>query len=127
VQELDDFVQPIWDENGDAWPSAFLTSIGVSSVDDDFLEVHFLPDDEAHAAFADYLRREYSPDESFAEHLPPKIDEKIRACNSIILLYGNVSPYGAVNDVLFSIATPGHPSSTTVQLLESVMYEESES
>ncbi|GIN90050.1 hypothetical protein J22TS1_11010 [Siminovitchia terrae] len=51
------------------------------------------------------------------------IIESIRAYNSIILLYGNDSPYGAVNDELFQIVKADLPAGSTANLLAGVEYE----
>ncbi|MCQ6562797.1 hypothetical protein NNL21_29415 [Paenibacillus mendelii] len=41
----------------------------------------------------------------------------VRAYNSVILLYGNDSPYGAINDELFQIVEADLPTSSSAALL----------
>ncbi|AJS58627.1 immunity 22 family protein [Paenibacillus sp. IHBB 10380] len=122
-EELEAFVETVYDDDGDALPSAFLASIGCSWIDGDFLEIHFFNNEEERMAFIEYLRLEYSPHEPFVEQLPATIDETIRAYNSIILLYGNDSPYGVINDEMFQIDEVGLPTGSSTFLLASVKYE----
>ncbi len=74
-------------------------------------------------AFIAYLRLEYSPHELFVKQLPATIDETIQAFNSIILVYGNDSPYGAINDTLFQIVDASLSTGSSAVLLTSVEYE----
>ncbi|WP_028551631.1 immunity 22 family protein [Paenibacillus sp. UNC451MF] len=122
-EELEAFVETDYDDDGDALPSAFLAGIGCSWIDEDFQELHYFNNEDERKAFIEYLRLEYSPHEPFAEQLPAKIAETIQAYNSIILLYGNNSPYGAINDELFQIVEAGLPTGSLVVLLTSVGYE----
>ncbi|UVI27744.1 immunity 22 family protein [Paenibacillus spongiae] len=121
-EELYAYVESRYDDDGDVLPSGFMASIGGSWIDDDFLEAHFLVDDVERGEFTVYLHEEYSPHELFAEQLPNAFEASIRAYNSIILLYGNDSPYGAVNEVLFAIEAVGREGSAAV-LLASIEYE----
>lgn len=123
AEELETFVETVDDDAGEALPSAFLASIGCSWIDEDFQELHFFNNEEERTAFIEYLRLEYSPHEPFVEQLPATIDETIRAYNSIILLYGNDSPYGAINDEMFQIVEAGLPIVSLVDLLARVEYE----
>lgn len=123
-KELIAFVEPAWDEDGEAQPSAFVRSIGVMSVDEDFLEAHYLGSDREREEFAGYVKEEYAPHKPFAERLPASFEADLRDCNSIILVYGNDSPYGPVNDALFQYAgsnRSAHGSQLT--LVASVEYE----
>ncbi|MFD0715613.1 immunity 22 family protein [Paenibacillus sp. GCM10027626] len=122
-EELEAFVETVYDDDGGALPSAFLVSTGYSWIDEDFLEMHFFNNAEEHIAFIQYLRSEYSPHDSFVKQLPATIDESIRAYNSIILLYGNDSPYGAINDELFQIVEADLPTGSSTILLARVEYE----
>ncbi|WP_152393230.1 immunity 22 family protein [Paenibacillus guangzhouensis] len=120
-EELEAFVGTVYDDDGDAQPSAFLASTGCSSIDEDFLEIHFVQHEEDRLAFVSYLRQDYSADESFYEHLPTSIGETLRAYNSIILVYSNDSPYGSMNEELFQITAL--PEDGAAILLASVVYE----
>ncbi|MFX3632384.1 MAG: immunity 22 family protein [Candidatus Pristimantibacillus sp.] len=121
-EELEAFVEMVDDDEGEVLPSAFLASIGCPRIDEDFQEMHFFNNEDDRMEFIQYLRLEYSEHESFVEQLPATIDETIRAYNSIILLYGNDSPYGAINDELFQIVEAGLPTGSFVDLLASVEY-----
>ncbi|GAA3413277.1 immunity 22 family protein [Paenibacillus hodogayensis] len=122
-EELEAFVESVYDDDGDALPSAFLASIGRSWIDGDFLELHVVGNEEERIAFIEYLRLEYSPHEPFVEQLPAALDETVQAYNAVILLYGNDSPYGAVNEEMFQWAEEGFPAASSVVLLASVQYE----
>ena len=120
-QKLEAFVETEYDDDGDARPSAFLASTGCSSIDEDFLEIHFVQNDEDRLDFLSYLRLDYSADESFADHLPTSIGDTFRAYNSIILVYGNDSPYGPINEELFQ--DTALPAEGAAVLLARVVYE----
>lgn len=92
-EELAVFFAAGYDKAGNAQPSAFPASIGVPSIEEDFLETHYLGSEEERAAFVQYIRQDYSPHGRLAEQLPATFDEWIRDYNSILLLYGNDSPY----------------------------------
>ncbi|WP_010268816.1 immunity 22 family protein [Paenibacillus senegalensis] len=121
-EELVAYVESAYDDDGEeVLPSAFLESIGHSSIDRDFLELHFLSNEEEHTAFIQYLKSEYSSHDSFVNLLPPTMDESIRSYNSILLLSGNDSPYGAVNEELFHIVKADLPVDAPA-LLASIEY-----
>ena len=64
-EELEAFVETVYDDDGNSLSSGFLASIGCSWIDEDFLEKHFFNNVEEHLAFIQYLRSEYSPHDSF--------------------------------------------------------------
>ncbi|MFF2889322.1 immunity 22 family protein [Paenibacillus sp. NPDC057967] len=121
--ELAAFVETLYDEDGEAQPSVFLDNIGCSWLDDDFLELHFLSDAEERAAFVSYLRSEYAPHDAFADQLPATIGEALEGYNSIILVSGSNSSYGAINEELFQIAKTGAQPGSPAVLLAAVEYE----
>jgi len=123
VEELEAFIETGYDDDGDTIPSDFLASIGCSCIDEDFLEMHFHNNEEERRAFTEYLRSGYLPDQPFAEQLPATIGETVRDYNSIILLCGSDSPYGAINEELFEIVEKDLPASSSIKLLASVVYE----
>lgn len=119
--ELGGFVQTGWDDDGEAVPSLFMRTIGTSRIDEDFMEVHYVGREYSLEAFADYLRSEYrSDDMSFAERLPANLEETLGNYNSFIVVYGNDSGYGAVNDELFTIG--GRPEGSAAALLLRVVF-----
>jgi Immunity protein 22 len=117
--ELHSYVEIEYDEDGDALLSGFMEKIGLSWVDEDFLEIHFINKMEDREEFIDYLHKHYSSHSQFVKQLPPSLNESIRAYNSIILLYGNDSPYGSINDELFQFTE----SDSSTGLIASISYE----
>ncbi len=122
-EELEAFTETLYDDEGDARPSAFLISIGCSWIDEDFQELHFFRAEEDRKSFINYLRLEYSQHQAFVEQLPAAIDEAIQAYNAIILQYGNQSPYGTINEELFRINKAGLQAVASPVLLACVEYE----
>ncbi|UQZ81139.1 hypothetical protein SK3146_00295 [Paenibacillus konkukensis] len=122
-KELNAFTETVYDDDGEALLSPFLNGIGCSWIDEDFMERHYFGDEEERTAFIEYLRSDYAPHEAFAERLPEAIGEAIRAYPSVIILYGNDSPYGAINESLLAIAEAGPPAGSAAALLAIVEYE----
>jgi hypothetical protein len=124
-EELKAFVEISYDEEDEAQaqPSEFMTSIGTSRLDNDFMETHFINDEESHQSFTNYLCYEYCSNESFPKQLPQNLGEYINKYNSIILLYGNDSPYGSVNEFLFLIEAPATPIESSAALLACIVYQ----
>ncbi|REK71933.1 immunity 22 family protein [Paenibacillus paeoniae] len=121
--ELAAFVETLYDEDGDALLSDFEDSIGSDGIDEDFMEIHHLNDEEEQLAFIQYLKSEYVPDDSFVNGLPATINESIKPYNSIILVSGSDSPYGSINEELFQFDKADVESDSPVVLLTSVEYE----
>lgn len=126
IEQLESYVLPEYDEDGEAIPSPFITALGISSIDPDFAELHVLGTEEEHSEFVDYLRQEYSPYETFAELLPKGLEKRIRLYHSMIVLYGNDSRYGTVNEELFQLASSGLPENSAGNLVASITYETEE-
>ncbi|MFD0589318.1 immunity 22 family protein [Paenibacillus sp. GCM10027627] len=122
-EELHAYVEAVYDNDGEAQPSAFLAELGYRYIDKDFLEAHFFNNEEERIAFIQYLKIDYSPHGSFGKQLPAAIDEYMRAYHSIILLYGNDSLYGAINDELFQSDQSDSLPSSLICLIASIEYE----
>lgn len=117
--ELRTFVEIEYDEDGDALLTDFMEKVGLSWIDEDFLEIHFFNNEEERKEFIDYLHHHYLSHNQFMKQLPSTLNESIHPYNSIILLYGNDSPYGSINDELFQF-TESDPS---IGLIASISYE----
>ncbi|ALS26322.1 immunity 22 family protein [Paenibacillus cisolokensis] len=122
-EELRAFVEPVSHDDGETLPSEFMTRSGIGWFDADFMETHFINSDEERRMFIAYMHRDYSPHEQFAEHLPATLYASIGLYNSIILLYGNDSPSGAVNEQLFRIARSGAAPGSSAILVAGIEYE----
>lgn len=127
-EELAAFARPGYTEDGDAIPSEFMSSTGLSWIDEDFMEVHLLPDEESREAFVQYLKQDYASDpDRFAPQVPDSLGESIAPYPSVIVLYGNDSRYGSVNEVLFSLAESGSEvGQQPVPLIAKIVYETEE-
>ncbi|GFZ92879.1 hypothetical protein GCM10008018_44140 [Paenibacillus marchantiophytorum] len=121
-EQLKEFVEIIYNEDGDARPSGIMTSIGTTRLDYDFVETHFFNDVESRQSFWDYLCYEYCSNESFSKQIPPTLNECINQFNSIILLYGNDSLYGSVNKFLFQIGGLVNPIGSSAVFLSCITY-----
>jgi len=75
--ELVDFVQDRYSEDGDLIPSTFMSAFGIAYIDYDFQEV----------LFEDGLTKEYLLQASYAKSFIGKVFDKLPAENSLILLY----------------------------------------
>lgn len=107
-EELAAFVEQGYTEDGDAIPSEFMVSTGLSWIDEDFMEIHLLPDEESRKAFVQYLKLDYVSDsERFAPQVSDSLGESMAPYPSVIVLYGNDSRYGSVNEALFSLGESG--------------------
>lgn len=126
-EELQEFIEPIFDENGDVTPSSFHTATGLDWIDEDFFEVHLLGDAEVRNEFWAYLKEEYAPEaEAFSLQLSDDLKARLEAYPSVILLYGNESPYGNINEQLFQLKEKGSEQGSPVVLLAQVIYETDE-
>ncbi|WP_289135507.1 immunity 22 family protein [uncultured Brevibacillus sp.] len=126
-EELREFIEPIFDENGDVTPSSFLTATGLNWIDEDFFEVHLLKEPEVRSEFWTYLKEEYAPEgEAFSLQLSDDLKAKLEAYPAVILLYGNESPYGNINEQLFQLTEKGAEQGSPVVLLAKIRYETSE-
>lgn len=124
-EELQPFLQPEYTEDGDVIPSGFMAAAGLDWVDEDFFEVHAVAQVEERAAFLAYLQREcVSAGESFAEKIPPNLSGEIARFPTVILLYGQVTNYGTVNEALFALTGEQHVGDGLVELLATIEYEE---
>ncbi|MGG3805049.1 hypothetical protein [Metabacillus fastidiosus] len=80
--------------------------------------------DKEQAEIIDYLNNDYSDDNEFTEQLPASLLQDISPYNSIILLYGNKSIYGSINEELFRMKKNlSLESYSDVRLVASVVYE----
>lgn len=95
-------VEGTFDSEGDYKSSAFMEAAQLTELDEDFMESHYVQAAQELAEFIVYLRHEYSSDRAFGEQLPADLDQRLASYNSFVVLYGNDSSYGAVNEVLFS-------------------------
>ncbi|XOK62277.1 immunity 22 family protein [Paenibacillus elgii] len=127
-EELAAFVELEYTEDGDVTPSEFMSSTGLSWIDEDFMEVHLLPDEESREALMQYLKQDYASDPGrFAPQVPDSLGESIAPYSSVIVLYGNDSRYGSVNEVLFSLAESGSEvRQQPVALIAKIVYETEE-
>ncbi|OPH56976.1 hypothetical protein BC351_26570 [Paenibacillus ferrarius] len=125
-EDLKSFVEISYDEDEEAQAQAqasgFMRSIGISGIDNDFMETHFINDDESRQSFSNYLYNEYCSNQSFSEQLPSNLGEYINRYNSFILLYANDSPYGSVNEFLLLMEAPVTPSGSSPVLLAYLIY-----
>lgn len=123
-EELQEFLEPLYDENGDVGPSGFLAATGLNWVDEDFFEAHVLGSEEEKMAFPTYLKEEYAPEpEVFERHLPENLTSKMSAYPSVILLYGNESGYGSINEQLFQLHEQEKSGDSPIVLLSKIVYE----
>lgn len=123
-EELQEFLEPLYDEDGDVGPSCFLTATGLNEVDEDFFEAHLLGSEEEKGSFLTYLIEEYAPErEAFKRHLPEDLAAKLTEYSSVILLYGNESGYGSINEQLFQLHEQEKVSDSPVVLLSKIVYE----
>ncbi|WP_025847957.1 immunity 22 family protein [Paenibacillus ehimensis] len=127
-EELAAFVESGYTEDGDAIPSEFVSSTGLSWIDEDFMEIHWLPDEESCEAFVQYLKLDYASDpDQFAPQVPDSLRESMAPYPSVIMLYGNDSRYGSVNEALFSLAESGSGAGQpSVPLIAKIVYETEE-
>jgi hypothetical protein len=99
-EELMAYTESIFDEETSRQSSDFMEGAGIEELDEDFIERHYISDAEERRHLVTYLRHEYAEDSAFAEHLPDDLESRLAEHNSVILLYGNDSPYGPVNEGL---------------------------
>ncbi|MFB0843561.1 immunity 22 family protein [Paenibacillus oleatilyticus] len=127
-EELAAFVEPGYTEDGEAIPSEFMSGAGLPWIDEDFMEIHLLPDEDSREAFVQYLKQDYASDPGrFAPQVPDSLGESIAPYSSVIVLYGNDSRYGSVNEVLFSLAESGSEvGQQPVALIAKTVYETEE-
>ncbi|MFS0554489.1 immunity 22 family protein [Brevibacillus sp. 179-C9.3 HS] len=122
--ELADFLTPVYDEDGDVIPSGFLTASGLEWVDEDFFEVHEVQDAEAREYFFAYLENEYATDAKLDRtEWPIQLTEGISKYPHVILLYGNESRYGSINEKLFELTEDGQEKDSTVVMLAKLVFE----
>ncbi|GMX61879.1 hypothetical protein Elgi_16830 [Paenibacillus elgii] len=126
-EEFAAFVRLEYTEDGEAIPSEFMSSTGLSWIDEDFMEIH-LPDEESREVFVRYLKQDYASDpDRFAPQVPDSLGESIAPYPSVIVLYGNDSRYGSINEVLFSLAESGSEvGQQPVPLIAKIVYETEE-
>ncbi|MGG3891267.1 immunity 22 family protein [Metabacillus fastidiosus] len=121
-EELESYVEA--DKDGENAASEFANDIGLMWIDEDFMEIAFLASDKEQAEIIDYLNNDYSSDNEFTEQLPVSLLQGIRPYNSLILLYGNKSIYGSINEELFRMEKNlSLESCSDVRLVASVVYE----
>ncbi|HBZ80239.1 MULTISPECIES: immunity 22 family protein [Brevibacillus] len=122
--ELQAFLEPVYTEDGDMYPSEFMKATGLTWIDEDFFEVHALGKAEERANFLEYLRQEcVSAGASSAEKLPASLSDELADYPTVLLLYGQQTTYGTVNEELFSLSGERHVASTQVKLLAKIEYE----
>lgn len=122
--ELQAFLEPVYTEDGDMYPSEFMKATGLTWVDEDFFEVHAVAKAEERADFLEYLRQECVSDgEIFAEKLPTAFSEELTGYPTVLLLYGQQTAYGTVNEELFSLAGEPEAERARVKLLAKIEYE----
>ncbi|MGG3926409.1 immunity 22 family protein [Metabacillus fastidiosus] len=121
-EELESYVEAYKD--GENAASEFANDIGLMWLDEDFMEIAFLASDKEQAEIIDYLNNDYSDDNEFTEQLPASLLQDISSYNSIILLYGNKSIYGSINEELFRMEKNlSLESCSDVRLVAGVVYE----
>ncbi|MED4534316.1 immunity 22 family protein [Metabacillus fastidiosus] len=121
-EELESYVEAYKD--GENAASEFANDIGLMWLDEDFMEIAFLASDKEQAEIIDYLNNDYSDDNEFTEQLPASLLQDISPYNSIILLYGNKSIYGSINEELFRMEKNlSLESCSDVRLVAGVVYE----
>ncbi|NRS48302.1 immunity 22 family protein [Brevibacillus sp. HB2.2] len=127
ADELADFLTPVYDEDGDVIPSGFLTASGLEWIDEDFFEVHEVQDAEARADFFMYLENEYAMNATLdRKEWPQKLTEEIGKYPHVILLYGNESRYGPINEKLFDLTEGGQEKDSPLVLLAKLVFETEE-
>lgn len=127
-EELAAFVEPDYTEDGEAIPSEFMRSTGLSWIDEDFMEMHLLPDEESREAYVQYLKLDYASDpDQLAPQVPDSLRESMAPYPSVIVLYGNDSRYGSINEALFSLKETGSGDRRqSVPLIAKIVYETEE-
>lgn len=127
ADELADFLTPVYDEDGEVIPSGFLTASGLDWVDEDYFEVHDVHHAEDREYFFSYLENEYNANAKLdRKHWPAKLTEQIAQFPHVILLYGNESRYGTINQGLFALTEEGHKNNSPVVLLAKLVFETDE-
>lgn len=123
-EELIAYTERTLDEEQGTLSSRFMEGAGLEGLDEDFIEKHYLHDAEERRAFTVYLKHGYAEGTEFAEQLPADLDSRLTAYNSVLLLYGNDSPFGSVNDMLLhEIRTDRLSASFPLRLIAHVSYE----
>ncbi|GED70945.1 hypothetical protein BRE01_46470 [Brevibacillus reuszeri] len=126
-EELQNFIEPIFDEDGDVTPSGFHTATGLEWIDEDFFEVHFLGNVKERTEFWAYLKEEYAPEAgAFSQQLSDELVSSLVDYPSVILLYGNESRYGSINEKLFALQKNLPDDGSPIVLLAKVVYETKE-
>ncbi|WP_216651807.1 hypothetical protein [Paenibacillus sp. NEAU-GSW1] len=109
------------------WGASFSNNEDLKSrfdrFDEDFMEIHEICHEEERKSFIEYLQTEYSQDDPFAEQLPLNLEQLIHPYQSIVVLYGNDSSYGAINFELFEMSQSDIPFEAKAALLASIVYE----
>ncbi|GGG01715.1 hypothetical protein GCM10010912_53210 [Paenibacillus albidus] len=124
AEALDEYTNGTYDEEGEYVRSDFMKDTGIEWLDMDFMEIHYIQDEQGLKELLEYLRHDYSQDEAFRNQLPPEMDQALAAGNAVILLYGNDSLYGPVNEFLLRSTDAdfsGEAAAFTIQTL--VRYE----
>jgi hypothetical protein len=102
----------------------FMDDAGMEGLDHDFMERHYVGSGEDRRSLVTYLRHEYIEDSEFAEQLPADLEVRLVSYNSVVLLYGNDSPYGPVNELLLeTVSSRNFAASFPMILIAHVEYE----
>ncbi|OBZ18561.1 hypothetical protein A8L34_03015 [Bacillus sp. FJAT-27264] len=102
----------------------FIDEAGIEGLDQDFMERHFVRSGEERRSLVTYLRHEYIEDSEFAEQLPADLEARLAPYNSMVLVYGNDSPYGPVNEILLdNVSSNNIAASFPMILIARVEYE----
>ncbi|MFC3746096.1 immunity 22 family protein [Paenibacillus sp. GCM10012306] len=103
---------------------SFMDEAGLEGLDQDFMERHYIGNGEERRSLVTYLRLEYTEYSEFAEQLPADLEARLVPYNSVVLLYGNDSPYGPVNEMLLeSFSSKNTSASFPMILIARVEYE----
>ncbi|MNW23328.1 hypothetical protein D3C74_00260 [compost metagenome] len=102
-EEFMSYIAIVRDTNDERHASLFEQQSGLSDLDEDFMEAHYIRGPKERQEFIDYMRNDYSPHHAFTEHLPEGLEVLLAPYNSLILIYGNDSPHGAINECLLNL------------------------